>query len=170
MEPLHIILIVCAGVLFLFIMFVVCIRISNKKRFNRLQANLKKLEQEKEDFENDKSINFEDVFAEIDQVAQSGAVVEDYVAEEDKEPQQEEIKSNFLNEENNLFEDEKRNFSKKSDVLNARKKRDKEFEEFLNQHAYSRKILDKNLLDKLKTLPPELKETLLNSMFEKFDN
>lgn len=170
MNTLHILLIVGGGILLLLILFIVCVRLSNKKRFNRLQANLKKIEAEKESFDSDQHINFDDIFKEIDEKALENALVEDYIPENQE-------KSQDLNQEEKIDkiktvgdELQKDNFDLEKEKQKHRRNRDKEFDDFLNQHAYSRKILDKNMLDKLKKLPPEIKTTLLNSMFDKFDN
>ena len=61
-------------------------------------------------------------------------------------------------------------FSLKEELERERTKRDNEFESFMNEHAFSRKVLDKNLVDKIKRLPPELKAIILNSVFDKFDS
>ena len=46
MKAWQIILIVCGGLLLLFILFIIGIRRANKKRYYRLRDNLKKVQQE----------------------------------------------------------------------------------------------------------------------------
>ena len=48
--------------------------------------------------------------------------------------------------------------------------RDKEFEDFLNEHALSRRILNKDILEKLKDLPPDIKAIILSNVFNKYDD
>lgn len=165
MEAWHIALIVCGGILLLFVLFVIFIRVSNRKRFNRLQTNLKKLEQEKNDFENDNKISIVD--PEKRKLEDSGAVIEDYEPdkrEEILEPQIEDEIFDLPHEEMpNLIEmEEERKL--------AQKRRDAEFESFMEEHAFSRKILDKNLIDKLKKLPPEIQSVILNNVLDKYDD
>ncbi len=54
--------------------------------------------------------------------------------------------------------------------MQERLNRDREFEEFLNEHAFSRKVMDKSLLEKIKKLPPEIKSVILGNIFNKFDD
>ena len=51
-----------------------------------------------------------------------------------------------------------------------RKNRDQEFEDFLDEHAFSRKVFDKNLLNKIKKLPPEIKSVIMGNIFDKFND
>lgn len=51
----------------------------------------------------------------------------------------------------------------------TREKRDKEFKSFINEHSYSRKLLDQKLLNRLKTLTLEQRILLLTKAFENFD-
>lgn len=180
MKPLHIILIVVGAILILFVLFVVMVRLSSKKRYNRLQENLKKLQQEKEDFENDNRLSLEDnleisdVFEtqssqQKDDKADASPMIEDYVPE----VKNEEVSENKVEEkrEEVSISSQEENLERKAEIERMRRQqRDAEFENFMNEHAFSRKVLDKNLLNKLKNLPPEMKNIILNSVFDKFDD
>ena len=48
--------------------------------------------------------------------------------------------------------------------------RDRDFETFLNEHAYSRKIFDKTLLEKIREMPPEMKAIVLGNLFDRFND
>lgn len=164
MKAWHIALIVCGGLLLLFILFIVFIRISNRKRFNRLQENLKKLEREKDDFENDKRISLVDPAKIVPE--NSEAVIEDYQPEPSEDLHLEELQE----EKFELPKEEFPMFDMEEETRLARKKHDAEFESFMEEHAFSRKILDKNLIDKLKKLPPEIQAVILNNVLDKFDD
>ena len=45
-----------------------------------------------------------------------------------------------------------------------------DFEDFMNEHAYSRRIFNKDLLSKLRDLPPEIKAVILSNVFNKYDD
>ena len=40
----------------------------------------------------------------------------------------------------------------------------------MNEHSYTRKILDNDIIDKLKNLPPEVKAIILSNVFNKYDD
>ena len=50
-----------------------------------------------------------------------------------------------------------------------RASRDEDFEQFLDEHAFSRKVFDKTLLEDLQNMSPEMKSIILGSIFDKFD-
>lgn len=172
MKTWQIALIVCGALLLLIIMFLVFARMLNKKNNKKLQNNLKKIQQEKEDFENSVKISLNDSSKEKHEENKQ-PVVEDYLSSEEFEDNQEEENNaeSFLEEielnesfSNSLFNEKE----ERENIL--RKKRDEDFQEFMNEHAYSRKILDQNLIAKIKNLPPEMKAIILNSVFDKFDD
>lgn len=172
MKTWQIALIVCGALLLLIIMFLVFARMLNKKNNKKLQNNLKKIQQEKEDFENSVKISLNDSSKEKHEENKQ-PVVEDYLSSEEFEDNQEEENNaeSFLEEielnesfSNSLFNEKE----ERESIL--RKKRDEDFQEFMNEHAYSRKILDQNLIAKIKNLPPEMKAIILNSVFDKFDD
>ena len=47
--------------------------------------------------------------------------------------------------------------------------RDKEFDDFMNQHSYSRVVSNKNLIKQMNKLPNKVKALLLGNVFNKFD-
>ena len=50
-----------------------------------------------------------------------------------------------------------------------RNTRDDDFEQFLNEHSYSRRIFDKTILDSIKDLSPKLKAIIIGNLFDKYD-
>jgi len=174
MKPLHIFLIICGGILFLLIAFIVMVRISNKRKFNRLQKNLKKLKQEKEDYDNDKRISIEESPAVKEEIKEKktnseSPLIEDYQEEEISDTVEEIVEEKLPEAEEDItFYDE--SIVNKERENQIRNQRNKEFEEFMNEHSYSRKVLDKKLVNKIKELPPEIKAIILNNVFEKFDD
>lgn len=56
MSTTALICIICAGVLLFFILMIVLIRKSNKKRFNKLQENINKYKQENQEFDKNNKI------------------------------------------------------------------------------------------------------------------
>ncbi len=156
MEWWKIALIIGAGILFLFILFVVFVSISNKKKNNRLNNNLQKIQQEKENYDFDKKLV-------LDQ-GKSGdfPTVEEYNHEEDKTEENAEMVED-VTEGNFKFDHKEIDFER-------RKNNDLDFEDFMNEHAFSRKILDRKMVEKLRNLSPEMQAVILNSVFNKFDD
>ena len=84
-----------------------------------------------------------------------------------EEPKEEPIIEEYTSD---LIEKEKQRQTELEKNLNSSKymKKD-EFEEFLDEHAYSRRIINKDLMNKLKSLPPEVKAVLLSNLFNRYD-
>ena len=162
MDTNTILIIVGVGLLLLIILAIVCIRVSNKKRFTKLQENIKKYKEENENFGKDEKIILaKDEEKSVNQ--QNNVQVEKIVEEPKEEPIIEEYTSD-------LIEKEKQRQMEFEKNLNSSKymKKD-EFEEFLDEHAYSRRIINKDLMNKLKSLPPEVKAVLLSNLFNRYD-
>lgn len=162
MDTNTILIIVGVGLLLLIILAIVCIRVSNKKRFAKLQENIKKYKEENENFGKDEKIILaKDEEKSVNQ--QNNVQVETIVEEPKEEPIIEEYTSDLIEKE----KQRQMEFEKK---LNSSKymKKD-EFEEFLDEHAYSRRIINKDLMNKLKSLPPEVKAVLLSNLFNRYD-
>ena len=51
-----------------------------------------------------------------------------------------------------------------------RKQSDDYFEDFLNEHSFTRKVLDKDMVAKLNSMPPEVRAMILGNMFNKFED
>ena len=49
------------------------------------------------------------------------------------------------------------------------KTRDEEFEEFMNEHSFSRRVLDNEVLGQIRKLSPKVKAIVLGNIFNKFD-
>ena len=54
--------------------------------------------------------------------------------------------------------------------LERRKNSDDDFEDFLNEHSFTRKVLDKDMVAKLNSMPPEVRAMILGNMFNKFED
>ena len=192
MSVLHICLI-AGGALILLIIVFVCAGLSNKKKTGILDEKLKKFQQENQEFENiNRVIISEDkkAGAEVKQEFEGNAPpenadevvpqpqVEEFKPEEDEIWKQEESMpiekfKNFDERAEFKYQTQpsKQNFFKPKEIkLDAKQNRENDFEKFMNEHSYSRKILDKKMIDKIKRLPPELKAMILTSVFDKFDD
>ncbi len=51
-----------------------------------------------------------------------------------------------------------------------RNDRDDDFEQFLNEHSFTRKVLDKSLISQIQKLPPEIKAVIMSNVFDKFND
>ena len=170
MSKTALICIICAGVLLFFILMIVLIRRSNKKRFNKLQENINKYKQENQEFDKNNKITLSKEAEEPKEQAQEEnaqpkeePVIEEYIDDRflRNQPQREHMNRRTMLARNpNLQMQNNRNFSQKQD----------DFEQFLDEHAYSRRILNKDILSKIKDLPPEVKAVILSNVFNKYDD
>lgn len=180
MGTLEIGLIVGGSILALLIILIVFIRISNIKRFRRLQANLKKIKEEEQTESLDDKVILpkEEESAILNQdepyITGNEMKVEDYIPDEQSEDNNKikPVVEDYVSESDKLppYEnyDQKRRFENKNKIQKVN--RDKDFEDFLNEHAFSRKVFNKSLLDKIRELPPEVKAIVLGNVFDKFDD
>ena len=162
--------IIGGAVLLALIVATIFIRRSNKKRFQRLQENINKYKKENEAFDNDNRIVLANDEPEsenqeekqpVAHIKPENAVVEDYYEEPPKPINQNRNRSNQYNyRRNNL----------KNAVKSQNQNEDDDFEQFLNEHSYSRKILSGDLISKLQDLPPEIKAVILSNVFNKYDD
>lgn len=161
--------IIGGAVLLALIVATIFIRRSNKKRFQRLQENINKYKKENEAFDNDNRIVLSKDEPESEkQEAQpvvhtkpENAVIEDYYEEPPKPINQNRKRSNQYNYRRNNI---------KNAVKSQNQNEDDDFEQFLNEHSYSRKILSGDLISKLQDLPPEIKAVILSNVFNKYDD
>lgn len=161
--------IIGGAVLLILIVAIIFIRRSNKKRFQRLQENINKYKKENEAFDNDNRIVLSKDEPESEkQEAQpvvhtkpENAVIEDYYEEPPKPINQNRKSSNQYNYRRNNI---------KNAVKSQNQSEDDDFEQFLNEHSYSRKILSGDLISKLQDLPPEIKAVILSNVFNKYDD
>ncbi|MBE7074003.1 MAG: hypothetical protein E7379_02825 [Clostridiales bacterium] len=51
-----------------------------------------------------------------------------------------------------------------------KKSRDEEFEDFLREHSYTKKVIDDELLEEIKKLSPRMKALILGNVFHKYDD
>lgn len=164
MDKTTLIILICAGVFVVLVGFIILIRINNRKRFKKLQDNLKKLNQEKEDLKTDDSISLPSE-SEISLSSTASPIIEDYQPEIEPQPIMPDLNDN---EEIYLNEFEMQDINQSLDNLS--KQKDDDFEQFMNEHSYSRKIIDKPIINKIKNLPPDVRMLLLSNIFDKIDD
>lgn len=174
MNTTTIIIIVCCALLFLFISFIVFIRISNHKKTKKLQENLKKYKNETDKEEKESA----SITIAANKEGQNISEDEIFGGTEPKDESFFTISKNESKDDNSIendiqsFDDLPPMPKKPSyrEEEKRRRDRDKEFEEFLDDHAFSRKVFDKSLLEKLQELPPEIKSIIMGNVFDKFDD
>lgn len=150
-------LIVVGGLVFLFSMFMLFVGLSNKSKKKRLQANLEKVQQQKEDLEERQKVVLDDSDKQTKETEMPQEVQELFEEASIEDLFDQEIKDTELK------------IEELEDTFEKNKKPD-DFEDFLNENAFSRKVLDQNLLNKLKSMPPQMQSIILNSIFNKFDD
>ncbi len=194
-----IISLICGGVLIVLTIAVVCIRMANKKRFNKLQENLKKYKEENEQLDKENKVILskepepdkplpvsDEKVAESKQEQQEsyvekenkqGPIVEDYISSNTIQfrPTKEQAVHTFRDREAVNFSNKNLNdnYTSEYERRNSnsyRKEQSDDFEDFLDKHAYSRRILNKDILSKIRQLPPEIKAVILSNVFNKYDD
>ena len=191
MNTIALICIICGGILLLFIVAIIFIRRSNKKRFQRLQENLNKYKEENKNFEQDNKITLskepeapqnENIIQEINEPVNiklentqqenteksQQPIIEEYDGWHD-EPKEYKRKPQSISNED-FFKDELRKFIETNEKSKTKPDKTDDFEDFMNEHAYSRRIFNKDLLSKLRDLPPEIKAVILSNVFNKYDD
>lgn len=191
MNTIALICIICGGILLLFIVAIIFIRRSNKKRFQRLQENLNKYKEENKNFEQDNKITLskepeapqnENIIQETREPADiklentqqenteksQQPIIEEYDGWHD-EPKEYKRKPQSISNED-FFKDELRKFIETNEKSKKKPDKTDDFEDFMNEHAYSRRIFNKDLLSKLRDLPPEIKAVILSNVFNKYDD
>ncbi len=191
MNTIALICIICGGILLLFIVAIIFIHRSNKKRFQRLQENLNKYKEENKNFEQDNKITLskepeapqnENIIQETREPADiklentqqenteksQQPIIEEYDGWHD-EPKEYKRKPQSISNED-FFKDELRKFIETNEKSKKKPEKTDDFEDFMNEHAYSRRIFNKDLLSKLRDLPPEIKAVILSNVFNKYDD
>ena len=191
MNTIALICIICGGILLLFIVAIIFIRRSNKKRFQRLQENLNKYKEENKNFEQDNKITLskepeapqnENIIQEINEPAgiklentqqentekSQQPIIEEYDGWHD-EPKEYKRKPQSISNED-FFKDELRKFIETNEKSKKKPDKTDDLEDLMHEHAYSRRIFNKDLLSKIRDLPPEIKAVILSNVFNKYDD
>ena len=171
-----VILIIAAVVLIGIIAAVISfVTISNKAKSKKLQENIEKYKKENannglgENLDLSKNVLGENVTEEEifsnkqQQVSNDDFFNEDKDLKQSREPQMQTL---------NDDEDYPRmpDFNSKNNEEQAKRNRDQEFEDFLDEHAFSRKVFDKNMLEQIQDLSPEQKLMLMENIFGRLDD
>lgn len=179
MNKTTLLIIICVGVFVALVGFIVVVRIFNRKRFKRLQENLKKLNQEKEDMEHDDKLSlpkeenmgtsYEPIIQDTQVEGDKKPIIEDYVP--DNEPQFQNMYPKMSEVDfDNEFEDTDNNYSNTYERPKSIKEPEDDFDKFMNEHSYSRKVFNRPLVEKIKKLPPDVRMLLLSNVFDKYDD
>ena len=179
-----IIIIICAVVFGIAILFFSFIAMSNANKSKKLNKNLKKIKDERKDIDKVKptvvNISNDEIFSTSDNDKKSdGEDVKEENSQEEKKP--EPVIEEYLtdsDDDDDDFERMLRRHNRRRGRVNRRVPSEKVskdddddgFEEFMKQHAYSRKILNEELVEKLRSLPPEMQKALLENITTKYDD
>lgn len=177
MNLITILIIVAGVVLVSIIIFAVLMKLRSKKKENALKSKIDKIKAEAKSTVEAPPIVIVDDEEEVKK---------EEIKKEEKEPEKkvEPIIENLSADEifdfprpkrevkiRNLWDDDDdlpRRPSRRA--ATSRGEEEDDFEDFLNEHSYTRKVLDKDMINKLNSLPPEVRALLLSNIFNKFDN
>lgn len=177
----------------LFIVYAICVRISNVKRFDKLfGSNHKKVMQERKDLNfiepQHKTNEIETKIENKDQ-----PVIEDYT--EDQILTNDFMDSFDFSKNNEINKLDKSHMTRKYDQIMSRfdsltanprqrmdptfsrqkasylkdEEEDDDFESFMNEHSYGRLLADKTLYDQIQDLSPEMKALIFSGIFRPYN-
>lgn len=166
------ILLIAGGVLLFIILLAIILHIRGKRKVKKLDENIKNLQKERQSLEEGGTLTLA-VDEEVKESPSEEPKEEEFdlFEGEEKTPQEEpapQIKENEAFDEDSFddflreLEEERR--EKKPRPLHRKKEND-DFEDFLDKHSYTRRVIDKNLLKKLQSLPPDVKALVISSIF-----
>ena len=170
-------LLICiiAIVLVAVLTIIILIRRSNKKRYKRLQENIDKMKKQKNQDIDDritlsrKNEMLDDHFELLKKVEPK---IETLDAEANLEEDKNDNIDEILNVNQGIQTQQVPPTAPAGHSMQKVKKtpRVDDFEKFMDEHAYSRKILGKDLRNKMKGLSPQVKALILTSVLNKFDD
>lgn len=171
MNKTTLLILIGVGVFVLLIGFIIIIRINNRKRFKKLQENLKKFRQENENLSQEDKISLP---KEEDFDMSSSSDIDfsnkDFGLDEEQ-GKFEDFQSVDTSPFSDLNEFSNNELSEvQFDIKPTLSKSDDDFEKFMNEHSYSRKVFNKPLLEKIKKLPPDVRMLLLSNVFDRYDD
>ena len=153
-----------------------------KKNKNKLDDVLSKLKQEKEEIATQEKIEEEkkkeeDAFSNItlsDDIEESNDDFDNFFnnpsfpdPDIDEFAFKKEPKVESFNEMDDLFGEFDKPRRKK---VKKKLSRDEDFEKFMDEHSFSRRVFDKTLLTEIRGMSPKLKAIMLSKAFDKFDD
>lgn len=180
-------IIVGAAVLGLILIITLCVIVSKKKGkkvASKLDENIQKIKTEQEEITKKQQADAEekkekDAFKNIILTEDVEDEFKDLFTQAPQAPKNDfddiELpdfgKDDFFKKGSKDFDDDFfKNFDKPGKKQEPKKpSRDEEFEQFLNEHSFSRRVLDKSVLDEIKSLSPKMKAIVLGNVFNKFD-
>ena len=167
MSTATLLIIIGGCVLGLILVLIIAGRISSGRRSKKLQDNIKKLNSEKEKIENEVKVTLpsesEEILENYQTVGQP--IVEDYIPEVEGESLDVQPEPAFDPFDLNSFQ---MNEPQTQPIQTMTK--DDDFEKFMNEHSYSRKVFNTSLVEKIKKLPKDVRILLLSNVFDRFDD
>ena len=184
MSTMSIIIIVTVAIAMVFAIAIFSIHMTNRKRNQNLEAKLKQFKQEdaetkideKVTISHEKTVNTNQNLNEEkqDHTAQVTADQKRIPIVEDYDPRENSPKLNLKRQMSQYTSLPKMRYQNNQIYgprnSDSRQQHDREFEEFLDEHAFSRKILNKDILENIKDLSPELKAIILTNILNKFED
>lgn len=166
MNKTTLLILIGVGVFVLLIGFIIIIRINNRKRFKKLQENLKKFRQENENLSQEDKISLP---KEEDFDMSSSSDIDFSNKDFGLDEEQGKLED-FQSVDTSPFSDLNEFSEVQFDMKPTLSKSDDDFEKFMNEHSYSRKVFNKPLLEKIKKLPPDVRMLLLSNVFDRYDD
>ena len=170
MNIVIILIIIGGAVVFLAVLGIAFLTISNKKKAQKLNKTLEEYKKQSKQEPTPSPVTISGEREKIDEkFLSSSPIIEDY-----QDPDLVEEKTGEDNSQDEpdiewedfkfIDEDEEKPQSKP-----VQQESKDDFEEFLDKYSYTRKVIDKNMLKKLNSLPPEVKNAILGNVFNKYE-
>ena len=172
MSPITILIIVAVVFVGLLAGLISFVSISNKNKSKKLQENLEKYKKENangglpENIDLSKNVQGESVSEDEIFSNPSDNSTDELLSEEEPEEEENQSLEDMLDDEYPRMP--QRDMRDEEEL--SRKNRDQDFEDFLNEHAFSRKVFDKDLLEQLQEMPPEIRLMFMENIFNKHDD
>ena len=167
MNSRTILILVGVAVVALIVIALVFYALSNAKKKKRLLENLDKIKREKKaQLDNEVTLQTSSTGENVSKDEPFGKIEEPPIEDTPEDYEEEPEPQDPFPRAYPRMPD--RSFANSS--FNPEFDRDEEFEKFLDEHGYSRKIFDKTLLEKIREMPPELKAIVLGNIFDRFND
>lgn len=181
MDKTTLYIIIGASVVLFLVLVFTFIRLSGRRKAKKLQESLDKVKKESAPEEEVQPITYsadevgqnvseDEIFGDDYTVSEGGGFFKQSKEEDDEDLSEDSIFQEFESKEEDDDMPRMPRRLNSRQIQRERENRDAEFEEFLNEHAFSRKVFDKPLLDKIKKLPPEIKSIIMGNVFDKFND
>lgn len=166
---------IVGGAILFFILFILLIRLSNSRKVKFKKSSSQKVKVQEEIKKDEAPQNEEDIKLEFEEEKVikpvEDAPFEKYDPFEDDEFEDEDYRESIQDDVKH-YKDIMMGRTRLSNAKEQSRENYDDFEKFRNEHCYSKFMIDKNLVETLKDLPPEVRKVIFSDLLSSkpFDN